>query len=165
MLAFLVNFFMFSLSLGGVDEGILEESQVGDCYSFVGLFSKMFMVIRNGVYFSPGKAAYWTSLIWSSVRSTKDCRDEVVLFGIYDYWWVLVGILLRRRPIDAVIEHLIVGAFGILYISLCRYLRGGAAILMRISMLILHEADEIQAGCRIWVQGRCRQEHQPWKQP
>ena len=131
MLAFLVNFFMFSLSLEGVDEGILEESHVGDCHSFVGLFSKMFTVIWNGVYFSPGKAAYWTSLVWSRVRTTKDCRDELVLFGIYDYWWILVGILFRRRLNDAVFEHLIVGAFGILCISLCRYLRGGAAKQMR----------------------------------
>ena len=156
MLAFLVNFLMFSISFGDVDGGVLEESRVGGDYSYVCLFSKMFLVVWNGICISPGKAAYWASLIWSRVRINKDCRDEWMLFGICDYCWVLVCILLRERPIDAVFEYLVIGAIGILYLSLCRFLRGGAAVLEYLFVTILRELDEIQAGCRIWAQGRCR---------
>ena len=155
MLAFLVNFLMFSISFGDVDGGVQEESRVCGDYSFVGLFSKMFLVVWNGICISPGKAAYWISLIWSRVRINKDCRDELVLFGLYDYCWVLVCILLRERPIDAVFEYLVIGAIGILYLYTCRFLREGAALLDYLFVTILRELDEIQAGCRIWVQGRC----------
>ena len=157
MLAFLVNCIMFSISFANVDGGVLEESRAGGVHSFVDLFSMMFLLVWNGICISPGKAAYWISLIWSRVRINKDCRDELALFCIYDYYWVLVCILPRERPIDAFLEYLIVGAIGILYFSICRCLRGGVAVLDYLLVLILRELDEMQAGCRTWVQGRCRQ--------
>ena len=162
MLAFLVNYIMFSISFGDVDGGVLEESRAGGVHSFVDLFSKMFLLVWNGICISPGKAAYWISLIWSRVRINRDCRDELALFCIYDYYyyWVLVCILLCERPIDAFLEYLIVGAIGILFFSTCRFVRGGVAVLDYLFVFILRELDEMQAGCRTWVQGRCRQT--PW---
>ena len=151
MLAFLVNCI---ISFGDVDGRVLEESRDGGVHSFLDLVSKMFLLVWNGICISPGKAAYWISLIWSRVRINKDCKDELALFCIIDFYWILVCILLRERPIDAVLEYLIVGVIGILYFLICRCLRGGVAVLDYLLMHILRELDEMQAGCRIWVQGR-----------
>ena len=160
MLAFLVNCIMFSISFGDVDGRVPEESRGGGVYSFLDLVSKMFLLVWHGICISPGKAAYWTSLIWSRVRINKVCKDDLALFCIYDFHWILVCILLRERPIDAVLEYLIVGVIGILYFLICRCLRGGVAVLNYLSVRILRELNEVQAGCRTWVQGRYRQT--PW---
>ena len=137
MLAFLVNCIMFSISFGDVDGRVPEESRGGGVYSFLDLVSKMFLLVWHGI-----------------------CKDDLALFCIYDFHWILVCILLRERPIDAVLEYLIVGVIGILYFLICRCLRGGVAVLNYLSVRILRELDEVQAGCRTWVQGRYRQT--PW---